>query len=80
MNELYKRVTNDEEGFYYYFNYADFILIFSRILKVYLEFDIKLEFTDCNSIFLLSIYGNDDQIKIWKACSLKKAENKINFL
>ena len=63
MNELYKRVTNDEEGFYYYFNYADFILIFSRILKVYLEFDIKLEFTDCNSIFLLSIYGNDDQIK-----------------
>lgn len=63
MNELYKQVLNDEDGFYYYFNFADFILIFSRILKVYLEFDIKLEFTDCPSIFLLSIYGNDDQIK-----------------
>ena len=63
MNELYQKITNNYEGFYYYFNYSDFILIFSRILNYYLNLNIKLEFTDYPTVFLLSIYGNEEQLR-----------------
>lgn len=63
MNELYQKITNNTECFYYYFNYSDFILIFSRILNYYLNLNIKLEFTDYPTVFMLSIYGNEEQLR-----------------
>ena len=63
MNTLYKKILQDEDAYYYYFTYEDFIIIFSRIINYYLGLDIIIQFTEQKNIFMLSIYGSDTQIK-----------------
>ena len=63
MNTLYKKILQDEDAYYYYFTYEDFIIIFSRIINYYLGLDIIIQFTEQQNIFMLSIYGSDTQIK-----------------
>ena len=63
FNTLYKQILNNEDAFYHYFTYEDFIVIFSRIINYYLGLDIIIQFTEQTNIFMLSIYGSDNQIK-----------------
>ena len=63
MDRLYKNILQDEDAYYYYFTYEDFIVIFSRIITYYLGLDINIQFTEQTNLFMLSIYGTDEQIK-----------------
>ena len=63
INEIFKQDIKNQGIDYYYFNFADFILMFSRINKYYLEFNLKIDFTESPTVFMLSIYGDEEQIK-----------------
>ena len=63
MNKLYKKITRKEIN-YYYFEYEDFILIFTKIIKYYTQLNFSISFTDLPETFIMQISGNDEKLAI----------------
>ena len=76
MNILYKKIKTKDLN-YYYFDYEDFILIFTKIVQFYTQLNIAISFTDLPETFIMQIFGDDE--KLSKLAEKNEYELQMKF-
>ena len=76
MNVLYKKIKTKDLN-YYYFDYEDFILIFTKIVQYYTQLNIAISFTDLPETFIMQIFGDDE--KLSKLAEKNEYELQMKF-
>ena len=76
MNILYKKIKTKDLN-YYYFDYEDFILIFTKIVQYYTQLNIAISFTDLPETFIMQIFGDDE--KLSKLAEKNEYELQMKF-
>ena len=65
MNILYKKIKTKDLN-YYYFDYEDFILIFTKIVQFYTQLNIAISFTDLPETFIMQILVMMKNYRSWQ--------------
>ena len=62
MNKLFQNIVKRNDVNYYYFDYDDLILIFSKVIQYFTQLNLSIDFSDIPDSFILSIFGDEETI------------------
>jgi hypothetical protein len=62
MNKIFQDIVKNNEVNYYYFDYEDLILIFSKVIQYFTQLDISIDFSYIPDSFILSIFGEEESL------------------
>ena len=62
MNKIFQDIVKNKEVNYYYFDYEDLILIFSKVIQYFTQLNISIDFSYIPDSFILSIFGDEESL------------------